>query len=45
MRGATDKDIVYSGLEEIMNTAVQDTLDTAVKKNCSLRIACYANAI
>jgi len=45
LRGATDKDIVYSGLEEVMSTAVIETKTTALEKNCSLRIACYSNSI
>lgn len=38
-------DIVYSGLEEMMSIAVQETKATALKKKCSLRMACYSNAI
>lgn len=45
LRGANEKDIVYSGLEEIMCSAVKETRDTALKTKCSLRMACYSNAI
>lgn len=45
LAGATDKDIVYSGLEEVMSTAVAETIETSLKTGCSLRIACYSNAI
>jgi len=45
LRGATDKDIVYSGLEEVMSTAVVETKAAALERNCSLRIACYSNSI
>jgi len=30
LAGATDKDIVYSGLEEVMTTAVSEVLTTAL---------------
>lgn len=43
--GATEVDIVYSGLEEIMCTAVKQNWDFAVKKNLSFRDACLVNAI
>jgi len=45
MRGASGVDIVYSGLEEMMHLAVEETINTTLKKNCSLRMACYSNAI
>lgn len=37
--------MVYSGLEEVMINAVKETRDTCLKTGCSLRIACYSNAI
>lgn len=39
------RDIVYSGLENTMHRAVEETVETALKVGCSLRIACYSNAI
>lgn len=45
MRGANERDIVFSGLEEMMIQAVKETKETALKRKCSLRIACYSNAI
>jgi glutamate dehydrogenase (NAD(P)+) len=45
LKGAKDVDIVYSGLEEMMSQAVKETRETCLKLNCSLRIACYSNAI
>lgn len=45
MRGANSLDIVYSGLDEMMSLACKETRDTALKRNCSLRMACYSNAI
>jgi hypothetical protein len=38
-------DIVYSGLEEIMCSAVKENWDFAIKKNLSFRDACLVNAI
>ncbi len=34
-----------SGLQQIMEIAVQDTLETAKKLNISLRMAAYVNSI
>lgn len=45
LKGAEEIDIVYSGLEEIMCTAVQENWDFAVKKDLSFRDACFVNAI
>lgn len=43
--GATEVDIVYSGLEEIMCSATKENWDFSVKKNLSFRDACLVNAI
>lgn len=45
LRGPSELDIVYSGLEEIMCTAVQETIATAKRLNVSYRIAVYVNAL
>jgi len=45
LKGATEIDIVYSGLEEIMCSAVKENWEYAVKKNLSFRDACFVNAI
>ena len=45
LEGATEKDIVYGGLEEIMSTATDQVIATAVAKNIDLRTATYVNAI
>ncbi len=45
LEGADEIDIVYSGLEEIMTSAVKENWDIAVSKNISLRNACFTNAI
>jgi hypothetical protein len=45
IQGASEIDIVYSGLEEIMCSAVKENWDFAIKKNLSFRDACLVNAI
>jgi len=45
LRGPSELDIVYSGLEEVMCGAVDETRATSAKLKCSLRIAAYVNAI
>ena len=45
IKGAEEIDIVYSGLEEIMTSAVRENWTFAVKKNLSFRDACLINAI
>jgi len=45
MEGANEIDIVYSGLEEIMCSAVKENWDFSVKKDLSFRDACFVNAI
>lgn len=43
--GATEKQIVYSGLEEIMCGTVKSMFDLAHKEKLSLRVAAYKLAI
>lgn len=45
MEGADERDLVYSGLEEVMCEAVEDTKSVALEKKCSLRVASYVNAL
>ena len=45
LRGANDLDLVYTGLDNIMSDALEETFHTAQKENCSYRIAAYLNAI
>jgi glutamate dehydrogenase (NAD(P)+) len=45
IKGAEEIDIVYSGLEEIMTSAVKENWDFATKKNYAFRDACLVNAI
>ena len=45
LEGATEKDIVYAGLEEIMSSATNEVIETALSKNIDLRTAAFVNAI
>ena len=45
IEGADEIDIVYSGLEEIMCSAVRENWEIAVEKNLTYRNACFVNAI
>lgn len=45
VKGAEEIDIVYSGLEEIMTTAVKENWNFAVKHDLCFRDACLGNAI
>lgn len=45
IKGAEEIDLVYSGLEEIMTTAVQENWDYAITNNLNFRDACLVNAI
>lgn len=45
LEGATELDIVYAGLEEIMSSATNEVIKTAIEKNIDLRTAAYVNAI
>ena len=44
-RGASEIDIVYSGLEEIMSSSIHTHFDISLEKNTSMRIAGFSNAI
>lgn len=45
IKGAEEVDIVYSGLEEIMNNACDENWEYALKNNLIFRDACLVNAI
>lgn len=44
-RASNELEIIYSGLEEIMCSAVKQNWDYSVKKNLSFRDACLVNSI
>lgn len=45
IKGPSDLDLVYTGLEKIMNVAMRQAIATSVKKDCSLRMGVFVNAI
>ena len=45
VKGADEIDLVYSGLEEIMTSAVKENWAFAHSKNVSFRDACLVGAI
>ena len=45
LEGATELDIVYAGLEEIMSSATDEVIATSLAKNIDLRTSAYVNAI
>jgi len=45
MQGPSERDIVYSGLEDTMATAVAETIATATKMNVNYRTAAFVNAV
>jgi glutamate dehydrogenase (NAD(P)+) len=45
LKGASEIDIVYSGLEEVICAAVEETVNTSKKLDVPFRIAAYVNAI
>ena len=45
IKGATEVDIVYSALDDIMTNAVHDNWNFAVENDMNFRDACLVNAI
>lgn len=45
LQGAKEIDIVYSGLEEIMNNATRENWEFAQQHHLSLRDACLINSL
>jgi glutamate dehydrogenase (NAD(P)+) len=45
LEGATEKDIVYAGLEEIMTSSTEEVITTSLNRKVDLRTAAYINAI
>lgn len=44
-KGASDLDLVYTGIENIMSIAMSQTIKTSIDKGVNMRIAAYINAI
>jgi glutamate dehydrogenase (NAD(P)+) len=45
LKGPTEKDLVYSGLEEIMCSTMKDVINHSIKHENTLRVAAYKIAI
>jgi glutamate dehydrogenase (NAD(P)+) len=45
LQGASELDIVYAGLEEVMSSATQEVIRTSLNRKLDLRTAAYVNAI
>jgi glutamate dehydrogenase/leucine dehydrogenase len=45
LKGPSERDLVYSGLEEIMCNTMKDVINLSLKENLSLRVAAYKIAI
>ncbi len=45
VEGASEIDLVYSGLEDVMCEAVKEVKNTSKRLGCNLRIAAYVNAL
>jgi glutamate dehydrogenase (NAD(P)+) len=45
LKGPSERDLVYSGLEEIMCNTMKDVISVSQKENLSLRLAAYKIAI
>jgi glutamate dehydrogenase (NAD(P)+) len=45
IKGPSEKDIVYTALDEIMSSSTQEVYDLSIKKGCSMRVAGMLQAI
>lgn len=45
LEGATERDIVYAGLEEIMSSSTNEVISTSINRKVDLRTAAFINAI
>lgn len=45
LSGASEKNLVYSGLESIMSNTIKEVIDLALSENTTLRVAAYKLAI
>jgi glutamate dehydrogenase (NAD(P)+) len=45
LKGATEKDIVHSGVEEVMTYATKEVIDISLARKVDLRTAAYINGI
>ncbi len=45
LEGAKERDIVYAGLEEVMSSATEKVIETALSRKLDLRTAAFINGI
>lgn len=45
LKGATEKDIVHAGIEEVMTQAANEVIEISLKRKVDLRTAAYINGI
>lgn len=45
IKGPSDLDLVYTGLDKIMSVAMRQSVATSIQKDCSLRMAVFVNSI
>lgn len=45
LKGASEKDIVLAGIEEVMTQATNEVIETSISRKVDLRTAAYINAI
>ena len=45
LQGATEKDIVLAGIEEVMTQATKEVIDISLKRKVDLRTAAYISGI
>ena len=45
LEGATERDIIYGGLEEVMSSATNEVIATSLNRKVDLRTAAYMNAL
>ena len=45
LKGATEKDIVHAGIEEVMTQATKEVIDISLSRKVDLRTAAYISGI
>lgn len=45
LHGATERDIVYAGLDEVMSAATEEVINTSIARKVDFRTAAFINAI
>ena len=45
LEGATERDIVYAGLDEVMSAATEEVIETAINRKVDFRTAAFINSL